>query len=156
PSTGAPTKSSGHSRWIDEQEMFGVPEDSPPNGSALPHRAQRRAAGASASRANDSAAGQPAQSWDELTAAPPARRAQRLANALNVDRALPEITGQPVTLGQCLAQTSGANRPAVIGAYWSARQQLARYQVFATALAQLERLAGSNGGVTNSAPSTAA
>jgi hypothetical protein len=73
----------------------------------------------------------------ELSAA---KRAQELANLLNWDRVLPDKTGIPVSLKECVDAVSGDGRKAVIEAFWTAREKAACYQVIAQKIDQLEAL----------------
>ena len=70
----------------------------------------------------------------------PYKRVHKLSSILNWDRSLPEGSGSTVTLEECLAQTSGADRGAVISAFWHTRQHAARYQVLAQQAEQLDLL----------------
>lgn len=70
----------------------------------------------------------------------PAKRTQELAAVLYWDRVLAETVGTPVALGECLAWGGGWQRRTVIGRYWQAREQAARYQVLGQRVEQLEAL----------------
>ncbi len=59
----------------------------------------------------------------------PDRQAQELTKWLHFDRELPPDSGEKVTLLACLSRVTGAQRRAVIAAYWDTRQQMALYQV---------------------------
>ncbi|MEX0979070.1 MAG: hypothetical protein WDZ48_09475, partial [Pirellulales bacterium] len=67
-------------------------------------------------------------------------RIQKLGNLLHWDRNLPPESGRPVELAECLRGVSGESRLAVIRAFWSARQSVARYQVLTERQEQLGAL----------------
>jgi len=73
--------------------------------------------------------------YPALVDAAPGTRTKQLTLALHWDRSLPEGTGTPISLEECLKIASAHNRGAVIGAYWRARQRAAEYQAV---LAQAE------------------
>ncbi len=79
--------------------------------------------------------------YPALTGLSPARQAQHLAEVLHWDRELPSPQGTPVTLRECLASAPPAQRRAVIEAYWSVREQTARYHALGQAIEQLDEIA---------------
>jgi hypothetical protein len=68
------------------------------------------------------------------------QRVQRLANLLHWDRNLPADSGEGSTLADCLRGVGPRQRMNVIGAYWHAREEAARYQAMADQVEQLGAL----------------
>jgi len=77
--------------------------------------------------------------YPALLDAAPAVRAKQLTIALHWDRSLPEGTGKPISLADCMLREAGADRRATIEAYWLLRQRAAQYQAM---LQQAEMLNG--------------
>ena len=73
--------------------------------------------------------------WD----ATPAHQARELTATLHLDRSLPPIASQPISLEKALGKRGGADRHGLIESYWLARQRAAEYQL---CLQQLELLQG--------------
>jgi len=71
---------------------------------------------------------------------PPKHRTQQLASMLHWDRALPSSLGTAVDLADCLARAPGADRRALIKTYWLVRERVARYQLMAQRIEQLDGL----------------
>ena len=69
--------------------------------------------------------------YSALVHASDAGRAKQLTLTLCWQRGLPAGTGQAMGLAECLRPVEAAGRLAVIGAYWTARQRAAQYQVLA-------------------------
>jgi hypothetical protein len=67
--------------------------------------------------------------YPALAGASPHTLAKQLTLTLHWDRTLPEATGEPITLVDCLGQQSGGDRRGLIEAYWLAGQRAAEYQV---------------------------
>jgi len=78
--------------------------------------------------------------YPALLDADPAVRAKHLTTALHGNRVLPEPTGRPIELAECLSLKSGTDRRNVIAAYWLARQRAAEYQLRAEQIDLLEAL----------------
>jgi len=70
----------------------------------------------------------------------PAKRAQELTSLLHWDRGLPEDLGKAVTLAECLAVVASEERRQAIEAFWITREWVARYQVAAAKVEQLDAL----------------
>jgi hypothetical protein len=77
--------------------------------------------------------------YPALVEASPAARAKELTLALHWDRLLPENTGTPMTLEQCLSR-AGSDRRLAVEAFWIARQRAAEYQALAQASEFLDNL----------------
>lgn len=77
--------------------------------------------------------------YSALVDSAPAGRTRQLTAALHWDRSLPEGSGRPLGLADCIPRQPGADRLATIGAYWLVRQRSAEYQVL---LQQSEMLDG--------------
>ena len=71
----------------------------------------------------------PSPLYPALVDAPPSIRAKQLTIALHWDRSLPEGSGKPISLADCISRQSGGDRRATIDAYWLLRQRAAEYQV---------------------------
>jgi hypothetical protein len=78
--------------------------------------------------------------YPALVDAKPAERAKQLALALHWDRSLPEGTGRPMTLEECLSRQIGGDRRPAIEAFWNARQCAAEYQAVSQELEFLDSL----------------
>jgi len=76
-----------------------------------------------------------------LLHAAPEAQAKQLALALHWDRMLPPGIGEPIGLDECLRGRTGAERRAVIDAFWLLRQRAAEYQVLAEEGQWLEEIA---------------
>jgi hypothetical protein len=70
----------------------------------------------------------------------PKQRTQQLASMLHWDRALPDAIGTASSLTDCLARAPSADRRALIKTYWLVRERVARYQLMAQRIEQLEGL----------------
>lgn len=87
---------------------------------------------------------EPAGFYDTLDGVPAPRRTQELVEQLHRSAALaPEEAAVRVTLDQCLAETSGTSRRALIGAYWSTAEAAAVRTVWSQKVTQLGALAQS-------------
>jgi hypothetical protein len=69
--------------------------------------------------------------YPALAGTSPAVRAKQLALALHWDRSLPDGTGRPMTLEECLSRSAAADRRATVDAFWTTRQRAAEYQSIA-------------------------
>jgi hypothetical protein len=78
--------------------------------------------------------------YPALLHAEPAVQAKQLTLALHWDRVLPQGIGEPIGLEDCLRDGLGADRRAVIDAFWLVRQRAAEYQVLAEQGQWLEEL----------------
>lgn len=78
--------------------------------------------------------------YPALVATSPAVRAKQLALALHWDRSLPEGTGRPMTLEECLSRSTAADRRATVEAFWIARQRAAEFQSIAQEIEFLDNL----------------
>jgi hypothetical protein len=78
--------------------------------------------------------------YPALVDAKPDQRAKQLALALHWDRSLPEGTGRPMTLEECLSRQIGGDRRPAIEAFWNARQCAAEYQAISQELEFLDSL----------------
>ena len=78
--------------------------------------------------------------YPALVDAAPAVQAKQLTIALNWDRSLPEGTGKPLSLADCLLGATGGDRRATIEAYWLMRQRAAEYQAILQESEMLEAL----------------
>jgi len=67
--------------------------------------------------------------YPALISVPAGARVKHLSATLHWNRNLPQDTGRPVELEECLRGLSGTDRRSVIDAYWIARQRTAEYQV---------------------------
>ena len=113
------------------------PKDGKTNGKIKSKRyeAQKPADGA------DAAAEAPLGLYPALVDLAPQKRAQELAAALHWIHQLPQAPGDAASLDDCLGWPAAAANPgAVVGAYWRARHQAARYQALAQQLEQLQAL----------------
>ena len=70
----------------------------------------------------------------------PPKRVQKLGNLLHWDRNMPPDAGRPLSLPAALQNVPPAERLAVIGAYWQAREAAARYQALMEQQEQLSTL----------------
>jgi hypothetical protein len=122
-------------------EMFDAPPTTPPRTSFVPTEspsstARSRTVGKPATsplssdkdRADGAAALPVAPLYPALVDAAPAAQAKQLTIALNWDRSLPEGTGKPLSLADCMLHEVGGDHRATIGAYWLVRQRAAEYQ----------------------------
>lgn len=79
--------------------------------------------------------------YPALVSASAIGRVQDLAAALHWDRRLPSEAGRTTELEECLRGVSSGDRRSVIEAYWTARERVAVYQVFAEQGDLIEQLA---------------
>ncbi|HUY33689.1 MAG TPA: hypothetical protein VMV69_13145 [Pirellulales bacterium] len=86
------------------------------------------------------AAGATVGLYPALAELSPKQRTQQLASMLHWDRALPDSLGVGSDLAGCLARAPGADRRALIKTYWLARERVARYQLMAQRIEQLDGL----------------
>ncbi|HEV7221210.1 MAG TPA: hypothetical protein VGN42_00815 [Pirellulales bacterium] len=86
-------------------------------------------------------AGPPPGLYPALADLPPPQRAQELGSALHWNHQSPGALGEPLSLIDCLAwRSTGADRGALVAAYWQARHRAARHQVLTQQLEQLQAL----------------
>ena len=79
--------------------------------------------------------------YPALVGKAPAVQAKQLAAALGWVRQLPEPSGEPITLKECLRGVPSANRSEVIEKYWLAAEKAEVYQALAVRHDALEELA---------------
>lgn len=116
---------------IDDQPL--VPIDSLPSTS---HTANKPTALLADGRSSSAATAL----YPTLVGATPGVRAKQLTIALHGDRSLPEVTGKPINLADCLLRDGSTNRRATVEAYWLVRQRAAQYQVLVGQLELLDAL----------------
>jgi hypothetical protein len=118
-------------------EQFDAPPKTPPRTSLVPveppsSTAQPRTANKPAvpPQASEDSRGEStaAPLYAALVDAAPAVQAKQLTIALNADQSLPEGTGKPLSLADCMLREAGGDRRATIDAYWLVRQRAAEYQ----------------------------
>ncbi len=78
--------------------------------------------------------------YPALVGATPASQAKHLAMTLHWDHSLPDEPGESIELADCLSTHLADDRLAIIGAFWTARQRAAEYQLFAQQAELLEAL----------------
>jgi hypothetical protein len=69
--------------------------------------------------------------YSALQGADPAVQAKQLTLILHENRVLPEHSGRPMALEECLSRWAGGDRKAAVSAYWTVGQRAAEYQVSA-------------------------
>jgi hypothetical protein len=78
--------------------------------------------------------------YTALRELPPKRRTQKLGSLLHWDRTLPDALGVAATLEQCFDRAAGVDRASLIKTYWRTRERVARYQLAAQRIEQLDAL----------------
>ncbi len=111
----------------------------PPSATAVPQSANKPVD--ASLPAQNGAAPSASLLYPALADAAPAVQAKQLSIALDSDRSLPQGSGQPLSLAECLRREGGLNRRATIDAYWLVWQRAAQRQTFVRQSEMLAALA---------------